>query len=46
MSLIRVRRDRKEMSGGGPKRPFSLSRLLFLLALVAGLIWWLGRLAG
>lgn len=42
MSLIRVRRDRRER-GSGAKRPPSLFRLALLLILVAGLIWYLSR---
>lgn len=44
MSLIRVRRERREL-GHRVKRPPSLVKLLALLALVAGLIWYLGRFA-
>lgn len=44
MSLIRVRRERREL-GYRIKRPPSLPKLIFLLVLVLGLIWYLGRLA-
>ncbi|HEV2131909.1 MAG TPA: hypothetical protein VGR27_12430 [Longimicrobiaceae bacterium] len=44
MSLIRTRRERLEM-GARVKRPPSLFRLLLLLLLVLGLIWYLGRFA-
>jgi hypothetical protein len=46
MSLIRARRDRREMSGSGAKKPLPAITLLLLLLLVIGLIWWMGRLAG
>jgi flagellar biogenesis protein FliO len=42
MSLIRVRRERREL-GHRAKRPPSLVRLLVLLLLVGALIWYLGR---
>jgi hypothetical protein len=42
MSLMRIRRDRKEL-GMRTRRPPSLLRLLLFLALVLGLIWYLGR---
>jgi hypothetical protein len=44
MSLIRARRERRELGGSGPKRPLPLGRLLLLLLLVLGLIWWLDRI--
>jgi hypothetical protein len=43
MSLIRVRRERRE-HGIRAKPPMSPLRLLLLLAMVAGIIWWLSRL--
>lgn len=46
MSLIRTRRERRELSGSGPKKPPPLVRLLLLLAFVAALIVWMDRLAG
>jgi hypothetical protein len=42
MSLIRVRHDRREL-GARTKRPPSPFRLILLLLLVAGLIWYLSR---
>lgn len=42
MSLIRIRRERREL-GHRVKRPPSLLKLLILLFLVLGLIWYLGR---
>ncbi len=44
MSLIRARRERREL-GSRVKRPPSLVRLVLLLLLVLGLIWYLGRIA-
>lgn len=44
MSLIRARRERREM-GARVKRPPSLFWLVLLLLLVLGLIWYLGRFA-
>lgn len=43
MSLIRMRRDRWAEGPVPRKRPPSPVRLLLLLLLVAGLIWYLGR---
>jgi hypothetical protein len=42
MSLINVRRERRR-AGMGAKRPPSLFKLIILLVIVAGLIWYLGR---
>jgi hypothetical protein len=42
MSLIRTRRDRRAL-GSGAKKPPSAFRLVLLLLLVLGLIWYLGR---
>lgn len=42
MSLINVRRERRKQ-GARVKRPPSLIKLLVMLALVLGLIWYLGR---
>jgi hypothetical protein len=42
MSLINVRRERRR-AGFGVKRPPSLFKLIILLVIVAGLIWYLGR---
>ncbi len=44
MSLIRARRERREL-GARVKRPPSLFRLLLLLVVVLGLIWYLGHFA-
>ncbi|CAN5374305.1 hypothetical protein BH24GEM3_BH24GEM3_17700 [soil metagenome] len=44
MSLIRARRERREL-GARIKRPPSILRLLLLLLLVVGLIWYLSRFA-
>ena len=44
MSLIRTRRERRQQ-GARVKRPMSAVKLVGLLLLVIGLIWWLGRLA-
>lgn len=44
MSLIRIRRERREL-GGSPVRPPSLWKLLLGLAAVAYLIWYLSRFA-
>jgi hypothetical protein len=46
MSLIRIRRERREMAGSGARKPLPISRLLLLLLVVAGLIWWMTQLAG
>lgn len=46
MSLIRARRERREMSGSGPKKPQPIGRLLLLLVLVGFLIWWMTNLGG
>jgi len=46
MSLIRVRRERRELSGSGPKKPLAPAKLLVLLALVLFIIWWMDRFAG
>ena len=42
MSLIRVRRERREL-GYGARMGTSPGRLLVLLALVIALMWYLGR---
>jgi hypothetical protein len=42
MSLIGIRRDRRQQ-GGGPTRPPSLWKLLLTLAVVLYLIWYLGQ---
>jgi hypothetical protein len=44
MSLIRIRRERKEGQGGGPVTPPGLWKLIFALVLVLLLIWYLSRL--
>jgi hypothetical protein len=44
MSLINVRRERRK-AGMGVKRPPSLFKLILLLVIVGGLIWYLGRFA-
>jgi len=43
MSLIRVRRERRELGYGARKGMPSL-RLIVLLALVLALMWYLGRI--
>jgi hypothetical protein len=45
MSLIRTRRDRLKEGPVGRRPPPSPFRLVLLLVLVAGLIWYLGRFA-
>lgn len=45
MSLIRVRRDRKEETGLGAKRAKSVASLVALLAFVLAVIWYLGTLS-
>jgi hypothetical protein len=42
MSLIRVRRDRREL-GARVRRPMSPFRLILLLVLVGFLIWYIGQ---
>ena len=42
MSLIEIRRERKQFSGG-PTRPPSLWKMLLGLAMVSFLIWYLSR---
>lgn len=42
MSLISIRRERKQGSGG-PSRPPALWKLLATLAIVLYLIWYLGQ---
>lgn len=42
MSLLQIRRERKE-SWGGPTRPPSLWKMLIGLALVLYLIWYLAQ---
>lgn len=42
MSLLDVRKERKRV-GARTRRPPSLLRLIVLLAMVLGIIWWLGR---
>lgn len=42
MSLINVRRERKK-GGSGVTRPPSLFKLVILMIIVGGLIWYLGR---
>jgi hypothetical protein len=42
MSLINVRRERKR-GGSGVTRPPSLFKLVILLIIVGGLIWYLSR---
>jgi hypothetical protein len=44
MSLIRARRERREL-GHRIKRPPSLIKLFAMLLIVAGLIWYLGRIS-
>jgi hypothetical protein len=46
MSLIRVRRERRELSGSGLKKPPTAAKLLILLVLVAVAIWWMEQLGG
>lgn len=46
MSLIRIRRERRELGGSGPKKPLSIGRLLLLLIGVGILIWWMGTFGG
>lgn len=43
MSLIGIRRERKQDSGGGPTRPPRLWKLLVALALVIYVIWQLSQ---
>jgi hypothetical protein len=43
MSLIRQRRERRTY-GARVKRPMSPLKLIALLVLVGGLIWWLSNL--
>lgn len=43
MSLIRLRRERREL-GHRVKRPPSIPKLIALLVLVGGLIWYLGQI--
>jgi hypothetical protein len=45
MSLIRTRRERRAQAGT-KHRPPSPVRLVLLLILVAGLIWYLSRVGG
>jgi hypothetical protein len=45
MSLIRVRRERRQEGFGGPKRPPRLYKLLIALVLVILLAWYLSRFA-
>ena len=42
MSLLQIRRERKEV-GGGPTRPPRLWKLVATLAVVLYLIWYLGQ---
>ncbi len=42
MSLIRARRERREL-GSRVKRPPSFYRLVLLLLFVLGLMWYLGQ---
>lgn len=42
MSLLDVRRERREL-GHRYKRPPTLARLLAYLLMVAGAIWWLSQ---
>ena len=46
MSLIRARRERRDLGGSGAKKPLGPGRLLFLLLLVLVLIWWMSTLGG
>ncbi len=39
MSLLQLRRDRKDFMRGGPQRPPSIWKLLAALVLVAFLLW-------
>jgi hypothetical protein len=43
MSLINIRRERKELAGNTPARPPSMWKLLLMLAVVLYLIWFLGQ---
>lgn len=43
MSLLNLRRERRSMGNARAKKP-SLFRLIFILLLVLGAIWWLGRI--
>lgn len=43
MSLIGIRRDRKQQGGGAPSKPPALWKMLATLALVLYLIWYLGQ---
>lgn len=45
MSLIRVRRERKEEVRGGPGKPPSIAKLLAAFVLVVLAIWYLSRFA-
>lgn len=44
MSLIRVRRERKDGVRGGPSRPPSMLRLFAAFVLVVLAIWYLSRI--
>jgi hypothetical protein len=43
MSLIRVRRERKEDAGNNPAQPPKMWKLVVTLAIVLYLIWYLGQ---
>jgi len=43
MSLIRVRRERKEDAGQNPSRPPQMWKLVISLAVVLYLIWYLAQ---
>jgi len=45
MSLIEVRRQRKNLAGSNPTRPPRMWKLVLALAGVLYVIWYLGRLS-
>jgi len=46
MSLIRARRERRDFGVARPRKAAPLSRILLMLVVVLGLIWWLTGLSG
>lgn len=44
--MIRIRRERREIGGSGPKKGMSVARLVLLLMLVIFLIWWMNQVGG